>query len=152
MALTSHWFSKHISDLKVDGDMWKRNNVSIHGFSNRMTIHFGMLGTLMENRIGSNLNSTRVVSMKKSRSSLGKSNFYKQSTKPNNLRASSWHGSIFILSRRFENTILFLTLPRYQGITKKHTPTCDRATCIRTTCPIDITKSNKADRRTSRVE
>jgi hypothetical protein len=77
MALMSHGFGKHISYLKVGKDMWKRNNISIHDFSNGMTIHFDMLGTLMENRIGSNLNNTRVVNMKKSRSSLGKSNFCK---------------------------------------------------------------------------
>jgi hypothetical protein len=54
--------------------MRKRNNFNIHGFLNRMTIHFNMFSTLIENRIYSNLNNTRVVGIKRSKISLWKSN------------------------------------------------------------------------------
>jgi len=94
MVLASRLFGKHISDLKVDGDIWKRYNFSIHDFSNRITTHFNMLGTLIENRIDNKLNSTCVVSMKRSSSSIEKSNFCKEPTKPNNLWVSSRHGFI----------------------------------------------------------
>lgn len=46
--------------------MRKSNLQSNKCFTNGMTIHLNMLGALMENRIGSNLNSTDVISIKRS--------------------------------------------------------------------------------------
>ena len=152
MVFTSHGLGKHISNLKISGDMWKRNNMEIHSLPNRMTIHFDMFSTLMKNMIDDNLDSTHVVSMEKSRRGLRKSNFCKEATKPNYLRASSGHDPIFRLRWGFGHTILFLALPRDQRVTKKHTPTGDGTTSIRTTSPISITKCNEAKRRPSRVE
>lgn len=54
--------------------MLKKNNFSIYDFPNKMTIHFNMFNTLMENRICSNLNNIRVVDIKRSKISLWKSN------------------------------------------------------------------------------
>lgn len=54
--------------------MQKRNNFSIYGFLNEMIIHFNMFNTLMENKICSNLNNTRVVGIKMSYISMWKSN------------------------------------------------------------------------------
>ena len=126
----------------VDGDMGRRNNMRIHDLLNRMTIRFDMFSALMKNRIGGNMDSTHVVSMEKSRKGVGKSNFCKETMKPNNLQANNRHGLIFRLSRGFGNAILFLALPRDQRFTKKHKLTGDRTTSIRTTSPINITKCN----------
>jgi hypothetical protein len=58
MSLSSHGFGEHVSNLEIGGDMWKRNNMSIDSFADRVTIHFNMFGALMEDGIRSNLNST----------------------------------------------------------------------------------------------
>jgi hypothetical protein len=46
-----------------------------------------MLGAVIENQIGSNLNNTSVISMERSRSKLRNAKFAQQTPKPNNLRA-----------------------------------------------------------------
>lgn len=66
MALSCHGLREDISDLEISRNMRKRYNTSVYDFSNRMTIYFNMLGTLMVNRISSYLNGTNIMSMKRS--------------------------------------------------------------------------------------
>ena len=72
MMLSHHGFCKHISYLKGSRNIGKRNNMRVQGFPNRMTVHLNMLCALMINRISSNLNSTSVVSLERSRIMLRK--------------------------------------------------------------------------------
>jgi hypothetical protein len=62
MALLCHGLCEDVSDLEISRNMRKRYNTSVHDFSNRMTIYFNMLGTLMVNKISSNLNGTSILS------------------------------------------------------------------------------------------
>jgi hypothetical protein len=151
MALSCHSLGEDVSNLKISRNMRKRNNTIVHGFTNRMTVHFNMLSSLMVNRINSNLNGTSIICMKSSIRSR-KTKLSEKPTKPDNLRTSNRHGPIFRFSIRFRNMSLFLTFPRDQGITKKHAPTCDRPPSIRTFGLICITISNKAERRACRKE
>ena len=72
MPLSSQCFGEDISHLEIRRDMRKRYHPNFQSVSNRMIINFNVLGEFMENGIGGNLNSTSVISMKRSRSSLRK--------------------------------------------------------------------------------
>ena len=80
MSLSSQSFGEDISHLEIKRDMRKRYHSTFQSVSNRMTINFNVLGALMENGIGGNLNSTSVISMKRSRSSLRKPKLLKETT------------------------------------------------------------------------
>ena len=80
MPLLSQSFSEDISHLEIRRDMRKSYHPTFQSVSNRKTINFNMLGTFMENGIGGNLNSTSVISMKMSRSSLRKPKLLKETT------------------------------------------------------------------------
>ena len=113
---------------------------------NRMIVHLNVFGTLMKGGIGSNLNDTSFVSMERSRLGLNTINLSKETTKLENLRTSSKHCTVFGFSRRVGDAILFLTLLRYQRVTKKHAPTYYRLSLIRASYPICITVSHKPKR------
>ena len=72
MTLSCHGFCKHVSYLESSRNIGKRNKMRVQGFPNRMTIHLNMLCALMINKISSNLNSTCVVSIERSRVKLRK--------------------------------------------------------------------------------
>ncbi|KAG6687633.1 hypothetical protein I3842_11G082700 [Carya illinoinensis] len=112
MTLSCHGLCKHIGDLEISRNMRKRNYTRVQDFPNEMTIHLNMFGTFIKHRIGSNLNGTGVVSMERGRRGLNTTNFSKETPKPENLRTPSGHCTVFRLSRRFGDTILFLTFPR----------------------------------------
>jgi hypothetical protein len=78
MLLSSHSFGEDISNLEIGRDVKKRYHSTFQGVLNRMTINFNVLGTFLENKIDGNLNSTSVISMKRSRSSLGKPKLLKK--------------------------------------------------------------------------
>jgi hypothetical protein len=147
MTLSCHGLREHINYLKISGNMRKRDNTIVQGFPNRMTAYLNMLRTFMVNRINSYLNGTSIVSMKRSGIRLRKTKLSQKPTKSNNLRTSSGYCPVFGFSRLFRNASLFLTLPRNQRITKKHAPTRDKPSSIRTSGPIHIPISNKAKRR-----
>ena len=75
MARTRESPGEDISSLVFNGNVWKSNLMESNGFTNGMTIHFNMFGALMKNQIGSNLNSTGIISMKRSRSKLWNTKF-----------------------------------------------------------------------------
>lgn len=80
MALSNHDFGKHVYNLKVGG-MRKKKNTIIHSFSNRWTVHIYILCTLMKNCVGNNLNSTKIISMERSKVILRKSKVNQESSK-----------------------------------------------------------------------
>jgi hypothetical protein len=82
MSLSGHGLREDVSNMEISRNMRKRYNMSVHGFSNRMTVYFNMLGTLMVNRISSYLNNTSIISMKRSRIRLRKT---KLSQKPSDV-------------------------------------------------------------------
>ena len=43
--------------------MWKSDNMSFKGFTDRVTVHFNMLYALMIDKIGRDLNSTWIIGM-----------------------------------------------------------------------------------------
>ena len=146
MTLSCHGLREHIFNLEGSRNMRKGKDTTIQYFPNKMTVHLNVFGTLMKDGIGSNLNGTSVVSMERSRLELNITNLSKETTKPQNLKTSRRHCTVFGFSQRFGDAILFLTLPRYQRVTKKHAPTYYRSSSFRASCPIYITVSHKPKR------
>jgi hypothetical protein len=66
---------ENISSLVFSGNVRKSNLLTSKSFTNGMTIYFNIFGALMKNGIGSNLNSTGIISMKRSRSKLWNTKF-----------------------------------------------------------------------------
>ena len=64
MTVTRENLGKYVSSLMFGGNVRKSNLLTNKCFMNGMTIHLNMLGALMENRIGNNLNSTGVINIK----------------------------------------------------------------------------------------
>jgi hypothetical protein len=47
MMLSCHGIREYVSYLEINGNMKKRYNTSVPGFSNRMTVYHNMLHTFM---------------------------------------------------------------------------------------------------------
>jgi len=75
MTVTRESLGKDVSSLMFGGNVRKSNLLTNKCFTNGMTIHLNMLGALMKNKIGSNLNSTGVISIKRSWSKLWNTKF-----------------------------------------------------------------------------
>ena len=75
MARTRESLGEDISSLVFSGNVRKSNLLVRKGFMNGMTIYFNMFGVLMKKGIDSNMNSTSIISMKKSRSKLWNTKF-----------------------------------------------------------------------------
>jgi predicted oxidoreductase (fatty acid repression mutant protein) len=65
MARTRESLGEDISGLVFNLNVWKNNLLACKDFTNGMTIHFNMFGALMKKGIGSNLNSTCIINMKR---------------------------------------------------------------------------------------
>ena len=75
MVRTRESLGEDINSLVFNRNVRKSNLLARNDFTNGMTIHFNMFGALMINGIGSNMNSTSVISMKRSRSKLWNTKF-----------------------------------------------------------------------------
>lgn len=111
-----------------------------------MRVYFNMFDVFVEHMIGRSLNSTRVVTIKRGKLSLGNTKFYKKAKQPHNIRTCSEHSTVFSLSKGLRDMVLFLTIPRNKSITQKDTPANSQSTRIRTTCPVSITISSEVKR------
>lgn len=63
MSKMRKYNGEYISKSKLWGDMWKRYNVILKGFLNRMTIHLDMISSFVKNYIDGNLNSPSIVNI-----------------------------------------------------------------------------------------
>jgi hypothetical protein len=63
MSMTGERLGENIRNLEISGNMWKSDNPSFKGFPDRVIVHFNMLGALMIDRIGRDLNSTGIIGM-----------------------------------------------------------------------------------------
>ena len=74
MARTRESLGEDIG-LVFSGNVRKSNLLVRKGFMNGMTIYVNMFGVLMKNGIGSNMNSTIIISMKRSKSKFWNTKF-----------------------------------------------------------------------------
>jgi hypothetical protein len=113
-------FCKNISQLVLRRNVKSAKNTRLNFLTNHMTINVNVFGTLMKNRIGSNVKSNFTVTIKESRLEWNLQVSEKVS-KPYNFTAGGRHGSVLSLSRRTRDCGLFLGFPRNQRIIQKDT-------------------------------
>ena len=103
-----------------------------------MAIDLNVLGALMEDIIMNNVNSTTIVTIKRSGSGLWSIYVNQEPAKLDKVAGGVGKGTILSLSTRTGNHMLLLTTPRDKRSTQQETETCDRASINRITYPIRI--------------
>ena len=68
-------FSEYVGSLTFGGNVRESNHIFVKGFIYGMAIDFDMFCTLMEYTISGDLNSTGIISMKRSGMQLRKTKF-----------------------------------------------------------------------------
>ena len=97
-----------------------------------------MFVAFVEDIIMSNLDSTTIVTIKRSGSGLWSIHVSQEPAKPNKLASGVGKGTILSLSTGTRNHILLLAAPRDKRSTLQETETCDRASISRITYPVSI--------------
>ena len=103
-----------------------------------VAVDLNVLGVFMEGIIMSNINSTTIVTIKRSGSGLWSIHVSQEPAKPDKLTDGVGKGMILSLSTGTENHILLLTTPRDKRSIQQETETCDRALICRITNPVRI--------------
>ena len=92
-----------------------------------VAVDLNVLGAFTEDIIMSNVNSTTIVTIKRSGSGLWSIYVSQEPMKPNKLAGGVGKGMILSLNTRMRNHILLLATPRDKRSTQQETETCDRA-------------------------
>ena len=103
-----------------------------------VAIDLNMLGMFVEDIIMSNVDSTTIVTIKRSGNRLRSIHVSQELAKPNKLASGVGKGMILSLSTGTRNHILLLAAPRDKRSTLQETETCDRASISRITYPVSI--------------
>jgi hypothetical protein len=75
MSVPKKSFIEDVCSLMFGGNVRKSNHMLIKGFTYGMTIDFDMFRMLMEDKISDDLNSTGIISMKRSGMIMRKTKF-----------------------------------------------------------------------------
>ena len=103
-----------------------------------VAIDLNVLSVFMEDIIMSNVDSTTIVTIKRSGRRLWSIHVNQEPTKSDKLACGVNKGTILNLSTRTGNNILLLATPRDKRSTQQKTETCDRASINRITYPVHI--------------
>ena len=103
-----------------------------------VAVNLNVLGAFMENTIISNVDSTTIVTMKRSGSGLWSIHVSQEPTKPDKLASGVGKGTILNLNTGTGNHILLLATPRDKRSTQQEIETCDRASISWITCLVSI--------------
>ena len=103
-----------------------------------VTVDLNVLGAFMEDIIMSNVDSTTIVTIKRSGNGLWSIPVNQKLAKPNKLTDSVSKGTILSLNIGMGNHITLLATPRDKRSTQQETKTYDRALISRITCPVHI--------------
>ena len=115
--------------------------------ASHVAIDLNVLGVFMEDIIMSNVDSTTIVTIKRSGSGLWSIHVNQEPTKPDKLVGGVGKGTILNLGTRMGNHILLLTTPRDKRSTQQETKTCDKASISQITYLVCIWISMKLKRR-----
>ena len=103
-----------------------------------VAVNLNVLGAFMEDIIMRNVDSTTIVTIKRSSSGLWSIHVSQEPTKRDKLAGGVSKGTILGLSTGTRNNILLFATPRDKRSTQQETETCDRASISRITCPVRI--------------
>ena len=92
-----------------------------------VAVDFNVLCAFTEDIIMSNVNSTTIVTIKRSSNGLWSIHVSQEPTKPDKLAGGVGKGMILNLRTGMGNHILLLAMPRDKRSTQQETETCDRA-------------------------
>ena len=116
-----------ISRLVSRGDGEQLEIAFLEMLASHVAIDLNVLGVFMKDIIMSNVDSTMIVTIKRSGSGLWSIHVNQEPTKPNKLVGGVGKGTILSLGTRMGNHILLLTTPRDKRSTQQETKTCDKA-------------------------
>ena len=103
-----------------------------------VAIDLNVLGAFMEDIIMSNIDSTTIVTIKKSGSGLWSICVSQELAKPDKLAGGVGKGTIISPSTGTRNHILLLATPQDKRSTQQETETRDRTSISQITCPVRI--------------
>ena len=103
-----------------------------------MAIDLNVLGAFMEDIIMNNVDSTTIVTIKRSGSGLWSIYVNQEPAKLDKVVGGVGKGTILSLNTRTGNHMLLLTTSRDKRSTQQETETCDRASISRITYPVHI--------------
>ena len=112
-----------------------------------MAIDLNVLGAFMEDIFMSNVESTTIITIKKSGSRLWNIHVSQELSKPDKFACGVSKNTILSLSIGTGNQVLLLATPRDKRSTQHETKTCDGTSISWITCPIHIWISIELERR-----
>ena len=109
----TRWVSlgKNISRLVSRGDGEQLEISFLEMLANDVAVDLNMLGTFVEDIIMSDVDSTTIVTIKRSGSGLWSIHVSQEPAKPNKLASGVGKGTILCLSTETENHTLLLAMP-----------------------------------------
>ena len=137
---------EEVRKLQSRRDERKRDRGRLQMLVNKVTINLNMFRPLMKDSIVGILNSTAFITIERGRRRLRDTQIKQETTKPNNLSSGMSHSTILSFGSRASNDWLFLTFPRDQGITKKHTKTRRRLAISNITSSIRVSIGHQVQR------
>ena len=103
-----------------------------------VAIDFNVLGAVMEDIIMSNVDSTMIVTIKRSGNGLWSIHVNQKPAKPDKLVGGVGKSTILSISTGTGNHILLLAMPQEKKSSQQETETCDRVSISRITYPVCI--------------
>ena len=138
--MTTRWVSlgEDISKLVSRGDGEQFEIAFLEMLASDVAVDLNMLGVFMEDIIMSNIDSTTIVTIKRSGSGLWSIHVSQEPVKPHKLAGGVSKSMILSLSTGMGNHILLLAKPRDKTNTQQETETYDGALISQITCPVCI--------------
>ena len=121
---------------KGDGEQFEISFLEM--LSNDVAVDLNVLSAFIEDIIMSNVDSTTIVTIKKSGSGLWSIYVSQELAKPDKLAGGVGKGTILSPSTGTRNHILLLATPRDKRSTQQETETRDRTSISQITCPVRI--------------
>ena len=129
---------KNISRLVSRGDGEQLEISFLEMLASDVAVDLNVLGAFVEDIIMSNVDSTTIVTIKRSGSGSWSIHVSYEPVKPDKLTSGVGKGTILNLNTGTGNYILLLATPRDKRSTQQEIETCDRASISRITCPVRI--------------
>ena len=127
-----------ISKLVSRGDGEQLEIAFLEMLASDVAVDLNVLVAFIEDIIMSNVDSTTIVTIKRSGSGLWSVHVSQEPTKADKLAGGVSKGMILSLSIGTGNHILLLATPRDKRSTQQETETCDKASISRITCLVHI--------------
>ena len=125
-----------ISRLVSRGDGEQLEIVFLEMLTCDVTVDLNVLGAFMEDIIMSNVDSTTIVTIKRSGGGFWSIHVSQELVKPDKHAGNVDKGTILSLSTGMGNHIMLLATPQDKKSIQQETETCDRALISRITCPV----------------